>query len=253
MLHKKSWVLKNWCFWTLVFETTLESPLDWKEIQPVHPKGSQSWVLVGRTDAQSETPILWSLDVKNWLIGRDPDAGKDWRQEEKGMTEDEMAGWHHQLDGYGFEQAPRFGDGQGSLVCCSPWVCKELDMTERLNWTELMLYVVRIFILAFLVAQMVKNLPTVQETWVQSLGREDPLEKGLATHSSILAWRIPWTEEPGRLQSMGLHRVRLDGVTNTCTVWQNHLTQSLFYIKVLNVTCNLLNTVLDWKPEWLCG
>ena len=116
-----------------------------------------------------------------------------------------------------------------------------------------MLHVVRIFTLAFLVAQMVKNLPTVQETWVQSLGWEGPLEKGKAIHSTIHAWRIPWTEEPGRLQSMGLHRVRHDGTTNTFAVWQYHLTQSLFYIKVLNVSCNLLNTVLDWKPEWLCG
>ena len=101
--HKESWVPKNWCFWTVVLEKTLESPLDCKEIQPVHPKGDQSWIFIGRTDAEAETPILWSPDVKNWLIGKDSDAGKDWRQEEKGMTEDEMVGWHHQLNGHGFE------------------------------------------------------------------------------------------------------------------------------------------------------
>ena len=100
---EESWVLKNWCFWTMVLEKTLESPLDCKEIQPVHPKGNQSWVFIGRTDVEAETPILWPPHAKSWLIGKDPNAGKDWRQEEKGMTEDEMAGWHHWLDGHGFE------------------------------------------------------------------------------------------------------------------------------------------------------
>ena len=133
---KESWVPKNWCFGTVVLEKTLESPLDYKEIQPVHPKGDQSWIFIGRTDVEAETPILWPHDVKNWLIWKDPDAGKDWRQEEKGTTEDEMVVWHHQLNGHEFEQAPGVVDGQGSLVCCSPWVGKELDTTEHLNWTE---------------------------------------------------------------------------------------------------------------------
>ena len=97
---------------------------------------SQSWIFIGGTDAEAEIPILWPPDVKNWLIWKDPDAGKDWRQEKKGMTEDEMVGWHHQLDGHEFEQAPGVGDGQGSLACCSPWACKESDLTEWLNWTE---------------------------------------------------------------------------------------------------------------------
>ena len=101
--HKENWVPKNWCFWTVVLEKTLESPLDCKEIQPVHPKGNQSWIIIGRTDAQAEAPILWLSDAKNWLIWKDPDAGKDWKQEEKGTTEDEMAGWHHRLDGREFE------------------------------------------------------------------------------------------------------------------------------------------------------
>ena len=104
--HKEGWALKNWCFWTVVLKKTLESPLDCKEIQPVHPKGKQFWIFIGRTDAKAEAPILWPPDAKNLFIGKDPDAGKDWRQEEKGMTEDEMVGWHHRLDGHEFEQVP---------------------------------------------------------------------------------------------------------------------------------------------------
>ena len=120
----------------MVLEKTLESPLDCKEIQPVHPKGNQSWIFFGRTDVEAETPILWPPDVKNWLSGKNPDAGKDWRQEEKGMTEDEMVGWHHRLSGHEFEQAPGVGDGQESLACCSPWGHKRLDMTEWLKRNE---------------------------------------------------------------------------------------------------------------------
>ena len=131
--HKEGWVPKNWCFWTVVLEKILESPLDFMEIQQVHPKGNQSWIFTGRTDAEAETPIFWPLDLKNWLTGKDPDAGKDWRQEEKGMTVDEMVGWHHWLNGHEFEQALGVSDGQGSLACCSPWGCK-----VRHNWaTEL--------------------------------------------------------------------------------------------------------------------
>ena len=130
---------KNWCFWTVVLEKTLESPLETlcKEIQPVHPKGDQSWVFFGRTDAKAETPVLWPPHVKSWLIGKDPDAGRDWGQEEKGTTEDEMAGWHHWLDGHEFGWTPGVGDGQGGLVCCDSWGRKESDTTEQLNWTEL--------------------------------------------------------------------------------------------------------------------
>ena len=135
--YKESWAPKNWCFLTVVLEKTLESPLDCKEIQPVHPKGDQSWIYIGRTDAEAEIPILWPPDVKDWLIGKDPDAGKDWRQKEKGTTEDEMVGRHCWLGGHEFEQALGVGDGQGSLKCCSPWGHKESDKTESLNWTEL--------------------------------------------------------------------------------------------------------------------
>ena len=119
--YKDSWVPRNWCFWSVVLKKTLESPLDCKEIQAVHPKGDQSWVFIGRTDVEAETPILWPPDVKNWLILKDPDAVKDWGQEEKGTTEDEMVGWHHQLNGHEFEQAPGDGEGQGSLAGCSLW------------------------------------------------------------------------------------------------------------------------------------
>ena len=133
---EESWVLKNWCFWTVVLEKTLESPLDCKEIQPVHPKGDQPWDFFGRTDAKAESPVLWPPCAKSWLIGKDSDARRDWGQEEKGTTDDEMAGWHHQLDGREFEWTPGVGDGQGGLACCDSWGRKELDTTERLNWTE---------------------------------------------------------------------------------------------------------------------
>ena len=131
--YKERWVLKIWCFWTVVLEKTLESPLDYKEIQPVHPKGDQSWVFNGRTDVEAETPVLWPPDVKSWLIWKDPDAGKDWGQEENGTTEDEMVGWYHWLDAHRFGWTLGVGDGQGGLACCSSWGCKELDMTD---WTE---------------------------------------------------------------------------------------------------------------------
>ena len=130
--------MKNWCFWTVVLEKTLESPLDCKEIQLVLPKGDQSWVFIGRTDFEAETPVLWPPDAKSWLIGKDPEVGKDWGQEENwGTTEDEMVGWHHRLNGHGFGWTPGVGDGQGGLACCSSWGCKESDTTEWLNWTEL--------------------------------------------------------------------------------------------------------------------
>jgi len=119
--HKESWAPKNWCFWTVVLEKTLESTLDNKEIKPIYPKGNQSWIFIGRTDAEAEAPILWLPDTKNWLIGKHSDVGKNWRQVEKGMTQDEMVGWHHRLNGHEFEQALGVGGGQGSLVCYSLW------------------------------------------------------------------------------------------------------------------------------------
>ena len=133
--HKESSTLKHWCLWTVVLEKTLESPLDYKEIQSVNPKGNQSWIFIGRTDAEAEAPKLWPHDMKNWLIWKDPDGGKVWRQEEKGMMEDEMVGWHHRLYGHEFEQAPGYGDGQGGLAGCSPWDRKvRHDWATELNW-----------------------------------------------------------------------------------------------------------------------
>ena len=139
--NEESWVVKNWCFWTMVLEKTLEIPLDCKEIQPLNPKGNQSWIFIGRTNAEAEAPIFWPPEVKNWLIWKDADAGKDWRWEEKVMTEDEMVGWCHWLNGHNLEQALRVGDGQGSLACCSPWGHKELDTSDQLNWIKLMLMI----------------------------------------------------------------------------------------------------------------
>ena len=133
------WAPKNWCFWTVVLEKTLESPLDCKEIQPVHSKGDQPWDFFGGNDAEAETPILWPPHEKSWLIGKDSDAGRNWGQEEKGTTEDAVAGWHHWLDGSDSEWTLGVGDGQGGLVCCNSRGRKESDTTERLNWTELKL------------------------------------------------------------------------------------------------------------------
>ena len=130
--HKEGWAL-NWCFWTVVLEKTLESNLGCKEIKSVNSKGNQSWIFIRRTDSKAETPALWPRDAKCQLIGKDSDAGKDWRQEEKGITEDKMGWWHHWLNGHEFEQAPRDGEGQGILARCCPWGHKESDMTEQLN------------------------------------------------------------------------------------------------------------------------
>ena len=133
--HKESWALKNWCIWTVVLEKTLENPLDCKEIKPINPKGNQSWIFIERTDAKAETPIISPPDVKNWLFGKDPDAGKDWKWKEKRMTENEMVGWHHWLNGHEFGWTSGVGDGQRGLAYCSSWGRKRLS-----NWTELKEY-----------------------------------------------------------------------------------------------------------------
>ena len=142
--YKESWTLKNWCFWTVVLKKTLESPLDYKEIHLVHLKGNQSWIFIGRTDAEAEAQILWPPDVKNWLIEKAPDAGQDWGQEKKGVAEDEMAGWHHWLNGHEFEQTLGDGEGQGCLASCSPrgrkesaWLRNWTTRTNENNWSKL--------------------------------------------------------------------------------------------------------------------
>ena len=131
--HKEGWAPKNWCFWTVVLERTLQSLLDGKEIKPVNSKGNQSWIFIGRTDAEAEAPILWLLDANSQHVGKDPDAGEDWGQEEKGVTEDEMVGWHHWLNKHEFEQTPGDGEGQESLACHSPRVIK--SETWLSDWT----------------------------------------------------------------------------------------------------------------------
>ena len=131
--HKDNWAPKNWCFWTVVLEKTLESPLDYKEIKAVNPKGNQPWIVIGRSDAKTEAPIIWAPYAKSRLIRKDPDAGKDWRQEKKGTIEDEMVGWHHRLNGHEFRQTPGVDEGQGGLMGCSPQGCKESDKTEWPN------------------------------------------------------------------------------------------------------------------------
>ena len=141
--HKEGWVPKNWCLRNMVLGMPSKSLLDSKKIKAVNPKGNQSWIFSGRTHAEAEASILWPPDAKNQIIGKDSDAGKNWRQEEKGTTEDDMVGWHHQLDEHEFEQTTRDSKGQGSLACCSPWGCKESDRTEQLNWTELLAMVVK--------------------------------------------------------------------------------------------------------------
>ena len=192
---EESWPLKNWCFWTVVLEKTLESPLDCKEVQPVHPKGVQSWVFIARTDAKAETPIFWPPHAKSWLIGKDPDARRHWGQEEKGTTEDEMAGWHHQLNGHESGWTLGVGDGQGGLVCCDSWGHEELNTTERLIWLS------------------GKECTCNAGDAVQFLGQEDSLQKEIATRSSIIAWRIPETEKPGGLQSIESQRMKHNWAT----------------------------------------
>ena len=199
---EENWAPKNWCFWTVVLEKTLESPLDCKEIQPVHPKGDWSWVFIGGTDAEAETPIVWPPHAKSWLTGKDPDAGTDWGQEEKGTTEDEMARWHHGchdgLDGRESEWTLGVGDGQGGQACCDSWGSQRVGhhWATELKWIELNWYIRNINLMpvtcvtifcpcltllllnSVFIARLVKNLPAMQETPVRFLGQEDTLEKG---------------------------------------------------------------------------
>ena len=210
--YKESWTPKNWCFWAVVLEKTLESPLDCKEIQAVHPKGNQSWKFIGRTDAEAETPILGPPDANNCLIWKDPDAGKDWRREEEGMTKDEMAGWHHWLNGHESEQAQGVGDGQGGLVCCSPWGFKELDTTKQLNWVQWSKYFGR---------------------YGYFKGSEEGLWQTSCGGTSVKCWQIK-TLHPGQrkgllsclpfsaflfLWALSWHRAGLCSRTEKCRVW----------------------------------
>ena len=191
--YKESWALKNWCFWTVVLEKTLESPLDCKEIKPVNSKGNQSWILIGRTDAEPEAPIPWLPSARNWLIGKDPDAGKDWRWEEKGDDRG-WDGWMASLTQWTWGLA----NSRSWWWIGRPFVLQYMgfqrvrhDWVTELSWTDLM-------------AQMAKNLPEMLETQVWFLGWKNPLEKGIVTPSSILAWRIPWRSSTERIPQRSL-------------------------------------------------
>ena len=163
---EEGWAPKNWCFWAVVLEKTLERPLDCKEIEPVHSEGDQPWDFFGRNDAKAETPVLWPPHAKRWLIGKDSDAGRDWGQEEKGTTKDEMAGWPHWLDGRESEWTPGVGDGHGGLACCDSWGRKESDTTEWLNWTELGIVANRCHLLLMPLFSFPEALPSSFSIWL---------------------------------------------------------------------------------------
>ena len=180
------------CWWEVCLGFNSWYPLDYKEIKPVNPKGEQPWIFIGRTDAKAEAPILWPPDVKNWLNGKDPDAQKDWRQEEKVMTEDEMIGWHHWLNGHEFEQTPGDGEGQRSLVCCSPWGCKESDIIEQLSFT----FSPRLYLLCFIV------LPVFIEILFRNGHKSVAIDEDLpneSKHRLFICYLLWWGRQPPSL------------------------------------------------------
>ena len=204
----------------MVLKKTLKSPLDCKEIQPVHPKGDQSWVFIGRTVVDAETLIIWPPDAKSWLIGKDPDAGKDWGQEETGTTEDEMTGWHHRLDGHGFGWTPGVGDGQGGLVCCDSWGCKESDTELFSQVTELNWYVInklkQLYFLSIWLLQRLETLrfPVTFIRWVRKVISLTGIENS----------RNFWNFEKGRI-----HLDLLGEICDKPLVWRSQL---CFILKV---------------------
>ena len=175
---KEGWAPKNWCFWTVVLEKTLESPLDCKEIQPVHPKGNQSWIFIGRTDAEAEIPILWPPDVKSWLIWKYPDVGKDRWQEENGTTEDKMVGWYHWLNGCELEQILRDGEGEWSLMCCSPWGHESWNDWQLKNYSGCLMGLAPVGLIALLTATpktFLNHIPLLQ-----SIAQREKIERPIA-------------------------------------------------------------------------
>ena len=222
---KESWASKNWCFWTMVLEKTLKSPLDCKEMQPVHPKGNKSWIFIGRTDAEAETPILWPLDAKKWLIGKDCDAGKEWRQEDKGTTKDEMVGWHHWLNGHECKQAPGTGDEQGSLSCCSQWGRRVRHdwVTEMTDWlTDIFIIVVVTQLYKFIQNAQLKqvhllyvNFTSIKLCWIKiffqlipALGKKSLNKPNLQLYANIFSTIITYPcLNMSHVWSLQLHRL----------------------------------------------
>ena len=193
--HKESWASKNWFFWTVLLEKTLEGPSDSRVIQPVNPKGNQPCIFIGRIDAEAEDPILWPLDAKSWLIWKDPDAGKDWRLEEKGMTEDDMVGWHHQLNGHESEWTPGVGDGQGGLACCHSWGRKESELNLSLP-----------FIL-FWQPQEVKMLAT--QSYLTLCDPMDCSSPGSSVHGILQARILEWIAISSSRVSLRLNPLKI--------------------------------------------
>ena len=233
---EESWAPKNWCFWTLVLDKTLESPLDCKETQPVHSEGDQSWVFFGRSDAKAETPVLWPPHAKSWLIGKDSDAGRDWGQEENGTTEDEMAGWHHWLDGREFEWTPGDGDGQGGLAFCDSWGHKESDTTERLNWTELNWMndmrndVTNGFMQILLIACILSRFSRVwlfETPWTVTL--QGPLSIGLSRRQEY--WSRLLCPPPGYLL---YPRIRPSSLKSPAFAWGFFTTEATWEVLIIN-------------------
>ena len=200
-----------------MLEKTLESPLDSKEIKSVSLKGDQLWIFIGRTNAKAEAPIFWPHDAKRWLIGKDPEAGKDWRWEEKGKTEAEMVGWHYWLSGHKFEQTEKQWRTEKPGVL-------QLSQPRLSDWT-----IQKIGLLRWLTGKEA----ACQCRRLEKIGWEDPLEKEMAFHSSILAWEIPWTEEAGGLQSLGLQRVGQDRVTEHACIIRLVLTNQIYFYVIL--------------------
>ena len=211
---KERWVQKNWCFWTVVLEKTLESPLNCKKVQPVHPKGDQSWVFIGKTDAEAETPILWPPQGKSWLIGKDSDAGRDWGQEEKETTEDEMAWWYHRLDACEFGWMELVMDREAWRAVIHG-VAK--SRTWLSNWTD---WTVSLCV-GFPGLSSKESACQCRRCEFDPWVRKIPLEKEMATHSSIIAWKIPQTVQPCKLHSRWFQKSQTwlsDQVTTTKSV-----------------------------------